>query len=118
MFEACFFWYVGKLLSWAVSCWCCWNGSACADLFKCYPIKVIDDWQAMATMKRLLEDHLMASVQPGEYFSPDEIEIVLDALAWYKDDPSGRKTSARCAWIVQKLLRARNEGSTITLTGS
>ena len=71
----------------------------------------------MATMKRLLEDHLMASVQPGEYFSPDEVEIVLEALAWYKDDPSGRKTSARCAWIVQKVLRARSEGSTITLTG-
>ena len=71
----------------------------------------------MSTMKRFLEDHLMASVQPGEYFSPDEVEIVLEALAWYKDDPSGRKTSARCAWIVQKVLRARSEGSTITLTG-
>ena len=38
-------------------------------------------------MKRFLEDHLMASVRPGEYFSPDEVEIVLEALAWYKGDP-------------------------------
>lgn len=72
----------------------------------------------MSTMKRLLEGHLVASVRPGEYFSPDEVEIVLEGLAWYKDSPEGRKTSARCAWIVQKLLRARSEGSTITLTGS
>ena len=72
----------------------------------------------MSTMKRLLEDRLMASVQPGEYFSPDEVEIVLEGLSWYKDSPEGRKTSARCAWIVQKVLRARSEGSTITLTGS
>ena len=78
----------------------------------------MDKKQAMATMKRLLEDQIMASVRPGEYFSPDEVQIVLEALSLYGESKEGRKASGRCAWIVQKLLRARSEASTITLTGS
>lgn len=73
---------------------------------------------AMATMKRLLEEFVRPADQPGEYLNPDELEIVLEALTWYRNDPIGRKSAGRATWIREKLLRARSEGSTITLIGS
>ena len=69
----------------------------------------------MATMKRLLEDHLMPSLEPGEHLLPDEQKLLLDALQWFSSDVEGMKSAGRIAWVLEKLKRAQAEGGTITL---
>ncbi len=73
----------------------------------------------MATLKRLLEeDHYMVSVQPKEFMSPDESAMLVEALDTYCEQATNRTKAGRALWVREKLLRARSEGSTITLTGS
>jgi hypothetical protein len=55
--------------------------------------------------------HTVTPDQPIEYLSPDEIEILLEALHWYGSSKDGRKHSGRVTWIREKFVRVKLDGA-------
>ena len=48
-----------------------------------------------------------------EYLSPDEMELLLEALTWFRNDPSGRVHAGRLTWTREKFVRAKLQGHII-----
>lgn len=48
-----------------------------------------------------------------EYLAPDELELVLEALTWFRMDPSGRRNAGRITWTREKFVRAKLQGHVI-----
>jgi|TARA_R100000084_G_C4626827_1_gene136216 hypothetical protein len=53
-----------------------------------------------------------------EYLSPDELELILEALHCYKGSPDGRIHAGRLTWIREKFVRCRVERTTIISTAA
>ena len=48
-----------------------------------------------------------------EWLSPDEMELVLEALYTYRLSKDGMRHSGRLTWIREKFVRCKLEGSAI-----
>ena len=60
---------------------------------------------------------LKASQKPvertEEYLAPDEMELVLEALTWFRNAPEGRAHAGRLTWTREKFVRAKIQGHII-----
>jgi len=51
-----------------------------------------------------------------EFLSPDELELILEALHHYKGSSDGRKHAGRLTWLREKFVRCRVERTAIIST--
>jgi len=68
--------------------------------------------EAAANMQMALADE-MAIQDQCEWLSPDEMELVLEALHSYRSTRDGMRHSGRLTWIREKFVRSKVEGAII-----
>lgn len=73
----------------------------------------IDNSFQLFTMPKTLKASQKPVERTEEYLAPDELELVLEALTWFRRDPSGRAHAGRLTWTREKFVRAKLQGHII-----